>query len=157
MPLLGYNMRVITKRCGNCQVKYKYQSSGQEEWAFNHERYCPGCYEAVINALAKIPPKFERVWVETTEVTLAQLLNWEAAANRKIEERRAQGQIIATRVNFPMFDLSTGTTDRSGFVRGEDAFAGRNYEYRFWPGQENEAIIRIEMEKDLETGALRPW
>lgn len=131
------------QRCGHCGVTYAYITSGHGclESA-NDSRYCPDCAGVVLQALAKVPRKFERVWAPTTEVTLEELLRIE----------RADTSLIR-RVSMPLYDTSTWESDRSGFVRRE----GVEYNYRFWPGRESEAVITREMEKNLETGELRPW
>jgi len=136
-------------RCAHCQAKYTFQASGAGCGdPGNDSRFCSDCWAAVQAALAAVPVRFERVWLPTTEVTLEELLEQE----RRLAEQQ-QGQLVARRVSFPLFNLQTGESDRSGFVRLD----GKHYQYRFWPGREEEYSIQVEMERNRHTGFLQPW
>jgi len=137
-------------RCEHCLTRYYFQASGHGAPEDNHDRYCPECYRAVQEALAKVPRKFERVWIPTTEVTLKQLQKWDAENNSVIR-----------RVGFPLFRIGDDGRPKDAqvvrIVNGRGSFVGRTYEYRHWMGEEDKAEILIEVERDLQTGKTEPW
>lgn len=151
-------------RCSHCRSVYPCLMSGGPGYVTNHTdgRYCPDCLEVVHKALAAVPPKFEHDWVEVTgEVPLERVLGWAREAREAREAARASGKIVGERVAFPLFDLSGERQERSGIVNGLDEFAGRTFEFRYWQRRDSDdiedATIREEVERNLETGELRPW
>lgn len=143
-------------RCQHCRAEYTYTAStyGEEFPSFNDSRWCADCCRVVREALKNVPRKFERVDAPADGVSLSQVLAWEA----EHEARIASGAVLPIRrVSMPLFQMngrSVGGSDRSGYVRSPD---GVQYHYRFWPGQESEAVITREMEREIATGTLRPW
>ena len=113
----------------------------------NDNRYCPDCKQVVDTALSAIPGLFERVWVETSDYTVPQLLSLAA------EQAASNPFAFIRRVSVPLFNLETGEMSCGGYIRvGE-----KHYHYHYWPGREAEGTVKVEMEKNLETGALTPW
>lgn len=147
-------------RCEHCRAVYIYQSSGHPEgplsdegWDLNDGTHCPDCRETVIRALSAIPRRFQRVWEPTTEVTLEALLEAERVVEEKAKDHEAEGKLVVRRVAFPLFNLENGSTSKQAYVR-----LNRNlYLYQFWEGEEDQATITMEMEKNLQTGELKPW
>lgn len=150
-------------RCSHCRVVYPCLMSGGPGYVTNHTdpRYCPDCLDVVHKALASIPPKFECDWVEVSEVSLEQVLAWKRNQDAARQQLRSQGQLVGERVAFPLFDMTGERRERSGIVRGQDEFAGRTFEFRYWVTQDDDTptdvTIREEVERNLETGELRPW
>lgn len=150
------------KRCWHCQRGYLCLVSGSHGYHTNHtdSRYCPECLGAINEALQHVPRKFEHDWVETTDVTLEQVLAWKKDADEARERARAEGKLIVVRITTPLFDLSGKRQERSGIVKGKEGFEGRTFEYRYWTSSEvdvEDVAIREEVERNLETGGLRPW
>lgn len=149
-----------TTRCQHCQTLYTFQGSGQGcDAALNSGTHCPRCQRAINEALQSIRARRERVWVETKEVDLKHLLREEQREDEEQAKRASSSERLSIpfkRVSAPMFKMEGGRavgSDRSGYVK----LNRRNYEYRFWPGQEDKAVIRVEMEEDLATGERWPW
>lgn len=47
------------QQCKHCGARYTYQASGQGCFdKYNNREYCPDCYKAILDALAKIPVKY---------------------------------------------------------------------------------------------------
>ena len=146
-------------RCCHCQSRYYYQASGPNPPDDDDDRYCPTCYKAVRKALAKVPVRYEQTWIPTTEVTLKQLQKWEAENEAKSNIRR---------VGVPLYKMDENKNGRSvcidvqlvRIVRGRGEFEGRTYEYRYWEKDKDphkNAEIRMEVERDLQTGLTCPW
>ena len=38
-----------------------------------------------------------------------------------------------------------------------DPITGKHYEYRYWPGKEDEVEISLECERNLQDGTVKPW
>lgn len=56
-------MRTWTCRCKHCGKEYSYQASGEGcHSKLNNEDYCPECMKAILDALDKIPVRFEHRW-----------------------------------------------------------------------------------------------
>lgn len=148
------------KRCISCGVRYSYQASGWGAPKYNHHDYCQECYEVVCEALKKVPRKFKKDLVETEEVTLEQLREWEQAWKDEHEEKVQNGSMFfpyVRRIGVPMYNVETGAVMKNEFVTGRDDFHHRVFNYEYWPGKEDEAVIREEVEVNCETGAIRPW
>lgn len=78
-------MRTTISRCIHCGTTYTYQLSGYPQLnEYNDEHYCPECKKAIVEALSKIPKKFDRKWrtLKEEEVT-DELLS---CMNRMLEE-----------------------------------------------------------------------
>ena len=56
-------MRSWICRCKHCGKEYSYQASGEGcNNKLNNEEYCPECMKAILDALEKIPVRFEHRW-----------------------------------------------------------------------------------------------
>lgn len=56
------------QQCKHCGKRYTYQASGEGCFdKYNNCEYCPDCYKAILDALAKIPVKYHPQWVEIEE------------------------------------------------------------------------------------------
>jgi hypothetical protein len=79
-------MSITRNRCVHCRQSYTYHPSfygGEEvDYPYNHESYCPECYQAVKEALSNIPVKFEKRFIPSDAYTKEQII-----ANR--EQRKA--------------------------------------------------------------------
>ena len=56
-------MKTWICRCKHCGKEYSYQASGEGcNNKLNNEDYCPECMKAILDALEKIPVRFEHRW-----------------------------------------------------------------------------------------------
>ena len=56
-------MKTWICRCKHCGKEYSYQASGEGcNNKLNNEDYCPECMKAILDALDKIPVRFEHRW-----------------------------------------------------------------------------------------------
>lgn len=148
------------KRCISCGVRYSFQGSGWGAPKYNHAQYCEGCYEVVCNALKNVPTLFKKDLVETDAVTLDQLREWEAQSWADQEKDIKEGKRWfppVRRIGIGMYDTESGQAMKDNYVTGRDEFHHRVFNYQYWPGKEDEALIREEVEVNVETGATRPW
>lgn len=117
-------MKHLIKECIQCGTRYTYQASG---WSccdnYNHEDYCPDCWELVSKVLDRIPKKFKYKLVGTDEVTLAQLLRWEHKNTSKLYARRV----------FPgAYDQITGDYQNVRIIKGQDKYEGIKFCLAEW-------------------------
>lgn len=142
------------KRCAHCNTPYEFQSSGG--WPLpelNDGTHCPGCRAAVLAALAAVPVRSERDWVEVSSVDVRVLVHAEEAS---WEQAKRAGQIPVRRVLVGLFDLNDpSNSHRQGIVR----LMGATYRYEYWTKRGMEAgQVRIEVERDVTTGkVVGPW
>lgn len=57
-------MRTTRKRCKHCGNEYSYQLSGNGDYQYNDEHYCPDCKKVMLDALENVPKKFTYGWRE---------------------------------------------------------------------------------------------
>lgn len=57
-------MRTTRKRCKHCGIEYSYQLSGNWDYKYNDEHYCPDCKKVMLEALENVPKKFTYGWKE---------------------------------------------------------------------------------------------
>jgi hypothetical protein len=55
------------KRCHHCLTRYTFQGSGFGAPKYNDPDHCPDCKEVIVDALATVPRRFEKVLVPTGE------------------------------------------------------------------------------------------
>jgi rubredoxin len=111
-------MTHYTKRCVHCKTTYTYQGSGEGCFRpLNDDRYCPDCKTAIVKALESIPKKFDKVFIETDEVTYDYLLE-----KRNIQDEKAGG-LCTRRVYASLFNTKTGEAEKN------DAFDVDNKQY----------------------------
>lgn len=140
------------KRCRHCQVRYYYQASGWGAPEYNHPDWCPDCYKVVVEALREVPPRVEKVFVPTDEVTAFEL---ETLENERWEATKAAGKLPVRRVAAPLFDMvDPSNTQQCGITRKD----GVTYRWSYWSKDpEGTAEVKKEMERDLATGEEVPW
>lgn len=143
------------KRCGQCGVRYAFQTSGYGGLQANNDpNYCSNCYQVIQVALAAVPPRSVRDWMGTSDVSVEALIAQEEA---QAAEAKALGQLPVRRVLSPLFDLTTPDNQQhQGIVRRD----GRTYRYEYWTLQGDKAAGRVwvEVERDAQTGEiLGPW
>lgn len=140
------------KRCTHCGADYTWQSSGYGCGNnYNHADWCPGCTEAVYNALAAIPRKFEARFRDINEVkdrypyTLKQLLAWE----KDEQENLATGifGLKMQRVFMGLIDVNTGDSQNSRLIR--DPLKGTAYRVTTWR-KKSDYTIEVEQEWDVQ-------
>jgi len=149
-------------RCIHCQVKYRYQASGpippgggRSNWG----HFCDTCSDAISEALSAIPRRFENSWEKVKSWSVQDCLDHEA---KLLEEAKAKAKeegrpfLPIHRVASPLFDLQDSSNhNRTNYVKMPD---GLTYLYSYWTKEGPEkGSVRVEMEKNLETGEMRPW
>lgn len=141
-------MKIVISRCRYCGIQYHYQASGFGAGEFNHAEYCPECWEAATKAMRRIPVKREKVWVKTTEITLAEL--------KEIEKVRDSVPWAVHRVMPGM-----GREKPDGSLELETvrhvAHDGKEYIYSYWGDDDSKAEISVLKEKDTVTGKILGW
>lgn len=91
------------QRCAHCHSSYIYHPStyGCNEKPYNHHNYCAACYKVVLEALKKVPVKYEKKFVPADKYTREQIVQHQ-------EERCATG--LPIRRIFPtLIDMSGKT------------------------------------------------
>lgn len=144
------------KRCAHCGTVYSFQASGYGCMDdHNNARYCRECAKEVDEALAavfsRIPVRFKKVWVETKDIDIETLLEHE----RKLdEETMRKGRIFGRRVDLPLWDAYDLSNSMDAFYV---SYRNRDYRIERWTKTPERDKIEIAMEKNLETGELKPW
>ena len=135
-------------RCINCGVEYCYQASGSYAPKFNHNSYCHTCFEACIEALQKIPRKFECRYqnVQNTkrfiDITLEQVLRWEKENDEK------EGTNLFRRIFPGLINIETGDYQNVREVKGREQFSGIPFQLSTWQDS-HEYEIKVPMAYDL--------
>jgi len=144
-----------TRRCRHCQVRYSYQVSGWSPNPDNRDDYCTGCSRVIREALAHVPLRVEKVWVEAAPSTYPTAPVLHDEETRRIEELRAAGVLVGRRVGIPLYDLDDlSNTNIVGFARINAVWVS----YSFWANDpEGTSVVKVPMERDLETGEETPW
>ena len=120
----------------------------------------PTCMAAVLIALEKVPPKFEKVLVPVTDVSLEQVIKWNT---ENIEAAQEQGALVLRRIAAPLFYFGDRNRENdNGYVKGKGPHSNRTFFFSCWieDGEVDlieDIILKEEMEKDLATENLRPW
>ncbi|HUU88085.1 MAG TPA: hypothetical protein VMX17_10075, partial [Candidatus Glassbacteria bacterium] len=77
-------------------------------------------------------------------------------------EQAAKNDLIH-RVGFPLYNIGKDTDGRPISITSQivnivrDPITGKHYEYRYWPGKEDEVEISLECERNLQDGTVKPW
>jgi len=132
-------------RCQHCQVGYSYQSSGEGcHKDTNDSRYCPDCKQVVLNALATVPKRVEKFWINYDGMTLDDV-------KRELETIEKEGRW--KRVAVPCFDMNDCDNHN---ITGYLFIDGKTIFYSFWT-KKNDTRIELKMERNLETGEESIW
>lgn len=147
-------MRFVDKRCVHCQTVYTYQESG---WCvigvLNDPKHCRDCKSAILDALDKVPVKYERVWVETDELTFDELQSIREICLER-ERRQYPNRVIGERMVAPLYNLKDPENRHvSHIVRCDDV----DYLIEMWSKDPDSKSVKKECERNIETGEIRPW
>jgi len=154
-------MRITICICEHCGSKYQWQASGcynvlETPKEYQSPDYCPECKKAIVETLNKIPVKFKEEYVETTEVTLAQLKQWEINYIEEEKEKMANSKIVIfpkfKRVFPKLYDTVNQELQVVEEVIGRDDFRERQYIYSYWPSKIEEATISVKKRIEIATG-----
>jgi hypothetical protein len=176
------------KRCHHCQVVYSYQGSGhgcQEQ--LNDHKHCPDCKQVIIDALALVPKRFEKVLIPVTDQNAVELEalseeQYQAKLTKARERVNRHGlitdplpdgalpiydkdvDVTAAVIGLPIFGrrVYPGLYDlkdpSNKDHRGATTVDGRLYHWNYWSKDpEGTSEVRVEMERDLKTGEEIPW
>ncbi len=165
-------MRQTIKRCHHCQVTYTCQISGANIPQNNSTTYCPECQQATIDALAKIPVKRQKVFVDTDEITPEQFNEWYNSS----EEQQKDCQFVydndgnpvkmlwrvwpesvvlnqeIRKNGFPYLMFVDSTHTR--IINGNGDFDGREYQYIYWVNGTKPATMKVAWEQDVVSGKM---
>jgi hypothetical protein len=147
-------MRITQHRCLHCQTVYSLNSYSNSP--FHNTSHCESCTKIIQEALSVVPPKFEEV-LEPIDIPLDLVLGWYKAEIEDFEAHMKAGRLPVRRVAFPLFDLEDPDNQYvTGWVRGQYKWSDYCICFGYWT-KRGESSIRAEMEKNLETGELKPW
>ena len=145
-------MRHEVTECGHCGVIYSYQSSGYGcHGKLNHDMHCPDCMQVQIDALKKVPVKFEYRRVETSELTKEEALDIikheEYIENEKRKRIESNGGIHGRRVFPSLFTIGTGESST------EKRFTHNMLKFHisYWKSRPDDYTITKEIRWNLET------
>lgn len=152
--------RHVHIRCRNCNTVYPYQTSGRKvSWYSNQsdsDRYCKDCWAVVVEALKAIPKKFVRVYTEVTD----------DAEKKRVYEREKEVEANPPKLmGLPIREVGSSTV-RHDPETGKMSVATRTfpvnldgvrYLIRRTYGDEKPDVIERETERNVETGAEKPW
>jgi hypothetical protein len=154
-------MRISINECKHCGVEYRCQWSGPSmPGPYNDRDYCEGCKKAIVDALNAIPKKFGYQFVETKEVSIQTILQWEEDDREEARKKALEAQNSGEFLGFPMIrrvfaslmDAKTGEMSKSGAIKGRGEFSGRSYHYSYFPSKIEEGRVTVEKKVNLETG-----
>ena len=137
-------------RCEHCQDVYNYQQSG--EGCFekqNDSEYCPVCKLVIIEALEKVPKKYEAVWIKSN-IPLEDVLKFE---KEQMDKDKTNGILRGKRVFMPLFDLTDCHNDN---VNGEVIMGEKIIRYSYWT-KKGDSEVYVLMQKNIATEELTPW
>jgi hypothetical protein len=101
-----------------------------------------------LEALQDVDKKFEKILVDSNEVTLEQLEIWETVLTKN--QNAHSGLLpIARKVFATTYNTELNECNIIREVKGQDDFVGRTYRYYYYPSKKGDARISVEMEKDL--------
>lgn len=132
-------MRIGLVRCKHCQTVYNYYMSGCDTniSEFNDSKYCPICYQHILESLKSIHVKYTKQLVETNEVTYEELKNHEALEKSKNTSLLP----ISIRIYAQLYN-----TERNELSITESFnYKGRKYIVNYWPSKPEDKSIRVEM------------
>lgn len=158
-------------RCRHCHTRYAHQASGYGCLEpTNRADYCPDCAQVIIDALAEVPKRVEKVLIETDEADAFEL---EALSEERYQERVAKaaadternglvtgpasafGGLVPRRVFPGLYDLEDPSNKD---IRGRTVKDGKTYHWNYWTKDpEGTAQVRVAMERNLATGETVPW
>ena len=127
-------------RCAHCGRKYIWCVSGK---GYNHpnspsKNYCSVCYEAIKEALAKIPRAFESRYnnvkdiPEFSWVTLEKVLEWESEFFSENSASKSWTANI-TRIWPGLVDVKAGEYQYIRLVRGREEASEYDFRLSTWP------------------------
>jgi copper chaperone CopZ len=133
-----------------------YNATGIQR-EYQDKEYCPECKKAIVDALSKIPVKFEYKGVQTAEVDLETLKRWE---EEFLEEQRVIANSNTGGYMLPIGRRVFAKLVKSDFtesqvieqVIGREDKEGRIYVYSYWPSKIDECIISVQRKVNLITG-----
>lgn len=143
-------MKIGNIRCKHCNIKYQFQYSGQYQLnspkKFQDDKYCPICKSAIVDALSRVPKKFERVMIETDEVDINTLLDWR---DNRLNSNTTGILPVSERVFSTLYNVETGRSKTIYEIYGEGDFKGRIYNLSYYADDMSEIKILVAKEKDL--------
>jgi len=136
------------KRCWHCKTVYTYQASGAGcHEPINDETYCPECKAAILKALKSIPKKFDKIFMETDEVT------YDYLKKKRDEQDEKAGGLCTRRVYCSLFNSKTGEAEKNDAFDVDD----KQYLVQYWPSKMEDMKIKVLKEKNLETGETKNY
>lgn len=159
-------MKICYNYCENCGIRYLWQASGStiiKETSSGEKlgtgKHCYNCdliythyHKLMQDELNKIEKKTIITYIETDEVNLKTLLEWD---DLNYEEANKGSVFPLLRQCFPSLarQLPTGKfeVERIGKVEGRENFKGKNYLYSYWPSEKDKAKVKVQIRQDTKT------
>ena len=134
-------MRICINYCINCGAEYDWQASGNEWYVghpiiYNDREYCPDCKKSIIDALALIPIKSVKTWIDTDLIDLKTLLEWEKQwKDEEKAELLRNGNLLPRmqRVFSGLYSMDRNEHSKSGQVKGRNEHSDKIFGYFYWP------------------------
>jgi hypothetical protein len=144
------------RRCENCLITYSHYLSGGPLCAtYNDSHLCPECKQVSMEALANVPKKVEEVWEDYDGFYIEELL-----ALRETRRRKVLAGILPylERTGPTLIDMKNGNNHHHVmYIKIEE----KEFMYSYWTMEHEDelkdVIIKMKMEKHVETGQTRPW
>lgn len=147
-------MRITQHRCQHCNTVYSLNSYSNSN--LHNDVHCESCSRVIQTALSVVPRKFEKV-LEPIGIPLDLVLSWYKFEMEEFEKAKTKCFFPVRRVAFPLFDLTDPENQYvTGWVRGQYKWSDYYVCFGYWT-KHGETRIVAEMEKNLETGELKPW
>lgn len=106
----------------------------------------------ILIALKAVPRAYNKVYVETTEITALEL---EQLENERWAATKATGGLPCRRISPGLFDMVDPSNIEHRGITYKD---GKTYHWWYWSKDPiNDQEVSIEMERNLLTGELTPW
>ena len=157
------------KKCNHCRVGYSFQASGEGcQDKNNNPEYCPECMGVINKALESVSVKVEMRQVDTDEVTIEQILEYDKGITEDLVSSLPCGFTLtgerpsASKIRDAVFSIPVKriqptlyNSDVGGFQRRIHArIDGCDYWLIFWPSSPEDYEIKKEVEWDIEKGEI---
>jgi len=148
-------MIVVNKRCVHCKDVYRYHYSGSYIPRHNDSDYCPICMKTIETALESVPPKRIKKSIETDEVDLKTLKQWEKDTIQEYEKKTSNDEIkfpLMKQVFSKLYNWEKEEHEVVERVNGRDEHKNKVFYYSYWPSNKIESLkITVEKEFNAET------
>lgn len=150
-------MRCYYKRCNHCYSKYLYYASGNVDYTYVDEDYCPDCMKVIKDALKKVEKKFDSVYIKLKDDNPLYITKeefYKARQDRFDEIDNDKSDIKlglkTIRVCCGRWNMETGDSETVDI----EIIKNKTYKINFWKSDPDNYEIYILMEKNLKTNEI---